>query len=178
MFWCGFSRCHPYFRESPVFFCSLRVCLSSSPMLWPELVGNKDGFHQIKLKLCIFISLHLVFVRYNCQAFLPSWEDLGLRTLQLGPQKILEWNGLVFHWYFIGISIRNRTELVVLWVVFKPLDDGCSSISYMLRHESHVFELWVETKFEVVDSHSLFNPKNNNSCTIYIRTTMIGTKLL
>ena len=55
---------------------------------------------------------------------------------------------------------------------------GVVLYNIMLRHESHVFELQVETKFEVVDSHSLFNPKNNNSCTIYIRTTMIGTKLL
>lgn len=27
-----------------------------------------------------------------------------------------------------GISIINTTELVVMWVLFKSLDDGCSSI--------------------------------------------------
>ena len=42
----------------------------------------------------------------------------------------------------------------------------------MLRHESHVFELRVETKFEVVDSHSLFNPKSN-SCALVLASKML-----
>ena len=44
---------------------------------------------------------------------------------------------------------------------------GVVLYNIMLRHESHVFELQVETKFEVVDSHSLFNPKSN-SCTLVL----------
>ena len=30
-------------------------------MLWPELVGNKEGFHQIKLELCIYLFPYTSF---------------------------------------------------------------------------------------------------------------------
>ena len=47
-------------------------------------------------------------------------SSLYIRT----TKNILQWNGLVFHWHFH--NKQNRTGCHV--VLFKPLDDGCSSI--------------------------------------------------
>ena len=44
-----------------------------------------------------------------------------------------------------------------MWVNFKPVDIGCRSIYMMLIHESHVFELEIETMFEACDPRSFFN---------------------
>ena len=42
-----------------------------------------------------------------------------------------------------------------MWVDYKPGDDGYRCIYTMLIHESHVFELRSETKFEVCDPRSV-----------------------
>ena len=38
-----------------------------------------------------------------------------------------------------------------MWVDYRPVDVGCRSIYMTLIHESRVFELRIETKFEVCD---------------------------
>ena len=47
--------------------------------------------------------------------------------------------------------------LVIIWVDYRPIDDGYRCLYMMLIHESQVFELWSETKFEVCDSSQFFN---------------------
>ena len=49
------------------------------------------------------------------------------------------------------LSCRANWELVILWVDYRPTDDGYRCLYEMLIHESHVFELRSETKYKVCD---------------------------
>ena len=49
------------------------------------------------------------------------------------------------------LSCRANWELVIIWVDYRPTDDGYRCLYKMLIHESQVFELRSEMKFKVRD---------------------------
>ena len=52
------------------------------------------------------------------------------------------------------LTFQANSELVVMWVNDKPVDDGYRSLEMILIHKIYVFELWITNIF---DPHSYYH---------------------